>query len=194
MPVFKNTYFWSSESNEGWSESFYVEAGDIEEARTRLDTMLPLLLALRDSHFQVDYARTSDVGIRGDSLPSAAGVFPQPGTYTPPLGAVDLEANSALLVELFVDSLTKNHWFLRGLTTSKIAGRVVQVEATWDANFAFVVNEITTNGYQTRTKNPTPPPTKIYRPIIDAFVVRATARKPGRPFNVVRGRRSRRGP
>lgn len=189
MGVFRASIFWSSLDGEGWSENFFIDEPTIVAAQADMDTLIPQLAALRSAHWKIDFARVSDVAISGDSLPSSI-TMPVVGTYTPPLGAINLEANSAILIELFADSQTKGHWFLRGMTSAQIAGRILQSEATFDANLSMVATNISGGGFKVRSLNlPGPPPSYIYTTITAVFALRASARKPGRPFGVVRGRR-----
>lgn len=188
MANFVQTYFWESGDAEGWSEHFYHQAANIATSQAAMDSLIPLLCALRDDYCNMIYARVSDVTVRGDSLASTLS-FPQPGTYTIPVGEHDLEANSAILVQLFATSLLKNHWFLRGLTTSKIKGRSLVPETTWDTNFAAVASVLQGGTYSVRHRTSLgPPPTYSYTSIVTATDERATARKPGRPFGLLRGR------
>jgi hypothetical protein len=189
MPNYKLSYFWASVDQEGWSESFYYTASDPTAAQTELDNLMTYLKPLRSSNFSIIYARISDVAIRGDSLPTTR-LLPEAGTYTIPTGFQVLMANSALLIELFVSSIIKNRWFLRGLAGDKIKGREVLTSTTWDTAFSSLKTHMLAGTYLARhrlTKGP--PPTYEYLPIVNIFENQATARKPGRPFAIVRGRR-----
>lgn len=167
----------------------FWEGATITAAQTEMDNLIPLIIPLRTADKKLQYARVSDESIRGDSLPSIL-QMPRPGSYLPPTGAKDLEVNSAILVQLFADSRTKNHWFLRGLTTSKIIGREEATETVWDTAFDALGTHLTSGTYKVKHKSSAgPPPVYVYAAITAVNSLRATARKPGRPFGTLRGRR-----
>jgi hypothetical protein len=189
MASFRLSYFWRSRDDEGWSENFFVTAADIVAAQTQLDALLALLLPLRSSDYTMDYARCSNVAVKGDSLPTTV-TLPAPGTYTIPTNEYRLEANSAVLVLIYADPTTKGHWFCRGVTSAQIKGRELQTESTFDTAMAAVLSSLAGGSFLVRSVNtPGPPPTYIYTAVTAASVLRASARKPGRPFVRVRGRR-----
>jgi len=194
MPInAKATYFWSSEYDEGWSESFYLQGTDLAACKTIADTILTQLLALRDPTQTMVWARVSDVAVKGDSLLlSGPTAFPCAGTYTPGAGAKNLEADSAIKLRLNATASIKNLIFLRGLTTDALTGRSYQPVTAFDTAFNNLLTQIvtTTPVYVRHRTSVGPPPTYSYTVINEAVVVGVTSRKPGRPFGIVRGRRT----
>lgn len=189
MANFRLTLFYKTTESEGWSEKYFVTASTITAAQSELDTLIPLALAFRTVDVEMIYARVSDVAIRGDSLTSLL-TFPEPGTYTPGAGAHDLEANTALLVEFFASSVKKNHMFVRGLTTDAVQGRTYNPAPGFASAITSWLTHVTTAPYELQNIiTHGPPPTYSYTPVVSGAILGATARKPGRPFGLLRGRR-----
>jgi|SRR5215813_170346 len=186
----KATLFWDSTDSEGWSESFYMTAADITAARSAMDTVIANRLDLAFTTFRLVYARVSDVAIKGDSLVSALN-YPLFGTYAPTgPGIVALEANCALDCQLFATSAIKNRTFLRGLSSDVINGRAYMAPSGWDANFTVWATSMISHTVVARHRiSVGPPPTYNYTAVTALHIIGATARKPGRPFGLPRGRR-----
>lgn len=190
MPVYQLSVFFESGDAEGWSERYFVNEANITNAQADLDALITQAARLRTSGIRIVYGRVSDVTIRGDSLPSTLSM-PVVGDYTAPLGSVILEANVGILVQLFGNSQRKNRITLRGLTTAKIVGREIVAEPTWDARFTTYSNLLTAGLYRIRHRTAVgPPPVYDYTTVVSQVIpLYATARKPGRPFGTLRGRR-----
>lgn len=184
----KATLFFVSPDSEGWSESFYLSSATINNARTAMDTIIGARLALLADVHKLIYARVSDVAVKGDSL-LTQNALPQFGTY-PTTGVTVLEANTCVLAELFATSLIKNRIFIRGITGDVVGGREYLAPSAWDTAFTTWGSVLLSNTAQARHRvSVGPPPTYSYTNITSVFVDKATARKPGRPFDLPRGRR-----
>lgn len=185
----KATIFFDSTDSEGWSEKFYLTGADLTTIRGFLDTILPLRLAMLHTSFRAVYARVSDVAVKGDSLLTTV-ALPAFGTYTPAAGITQLEANTAILAELFASPLIKNRMFLRGLSSDVVNGREYTGITGWETAFTAWGGGLIANGCVARHRTAIgPPPTYSYTTITTVSTVKATARKPGRPFGLPVGRR-----
>ena len=187
----KMTLFFESLDAEGWSESTYHSATDINEAATFIVNIVAKRADMLDSHFSIIYARVSDVAVKGDSLVSATQVFPVVGTLL--TSGDQLEANTALNVELFNSASIKNRLFIRGLNSGVVKGREYLGPVNFTTAFTAWSAQQLTNGSQCRHRTSVgPPPVYTYVDTATFSVVGATARKPGRPFGLPVGRRKRR--
>jgi hypothetical protein len=184
----KMTLFWSTPYNEGWSESFYLGQTDISAAQSHMDTLIPLFQACRTTAHELVYARVSDQAIKGDSLVTTLGL-PMFGTHSLGTNEHLLEGNTCLLCTLFASSTVKNHTFFRGLTTDTVQGRLYVTSGWFPTAFSTLAAALIVAAAECRHRTSKgPPPTYTYVPATSYSIIKATARKPGRPFGIVRGR------
>jgi hypothetical protein len=184
----KATIFFQSEDEEGWSEGFYISSTDLAAAAGTLASIIPLRAAMMDPHFSMIYSRVSDVEVKGDSLVAPSITFPVVGTLTD--AGDQLEANTALNVEIFASPSVKNRIFIRGLNIAVIRGREYLAPAGFSAAFEAWDLYLTGNGLMCRHRTAVgPPPTYDYVAATGISPIGATARKPGRPFGLPVGRR-----
>lgn len=191
-PYYLCSYYFVTKDNEGWSENFYLQSADISSAATSASQYILPRTALSPDNVDLVYAKVSDVDIRGDSkiaLP-LSGSFPYAGTYVAdPVGSY-LEANTAMLIELIGSPSKKNRFFLRGLSLDVVTGREYKAPAAFDtaltALTTFIVGRFLV---RTQVQPTTVPPTYNYDACTDAFFTKVSARKPGRPFSMPRGRK-----
>ena len=189
MAVFRMSIFFRSVDDEGWSENYYWDGSNITSARTAMDTLVSQRLDLLNGNVEIVDARVSDVTVRGSVLFSTLS-FPLVGTYSPAVPSVPLEANVAYAVQFLSVAPYFSRVFLRGLSSSFIVGREKVAETGWDALFAIWLATVQASSYQSRHRV-TPPPHATYNyhshSGVGNFVV--CARKPGRPFGLLVGRR-----
>jgi len=180
--------FFTTDDNEGWSEGFYMIATNIAAAQTQLDTLVSQRTGFLSADSSIIYARVSDVAIKGDSLLTTI-TLPAVGGYAP-AGTSALEANSALMVELFASSVLKNRIFLRGMRSDTIIGRSYEPPTGFLTDLNTWITAMLAAGVAVRHRTAIgPPPTYSYTSVTSISAVKATARKPGRPFGLVVGRR-----
>jgi len=189
MANFRLSYFFLSPNSEGWSENYYWQGADITSAKAELDSLLNLRKAMLPTTFEVVGARASDVSVRGN-VAFSNNVFPILGTYTIPAGAVALEANTAIVQQFLATAPRYAKFYLRGLTSAVIHGRSKVAEATFDTAFNAWKTAVAGGAFLARHRL-TPPPhaTYSYSPMTNFGSTLVSARKPGRPFDLLRGRR-----
>lgn len=189
MPTFLVSYYFATKSNEGWSENHYCQETDIDAAATLAATKIGLRMALSPDNVDMVYAKVSDIAVLGDSkiVQPTGQYFPFVGTHVAdPVGAY-LEANTALLIEWIAGPAKKNRTFLRGLSLDVVTGREMVADAAYSTalnawitamiGFIYVQHADPLTGIVTYTES------------IDGFFTKVTARKPGRPFVLPRGRK-----
>src|SRR5712691_4068093 len=175
MPITaKVSFFYRTNDDEGWSESFYFDATDITTAQAAADTGVSPRMALSGPNVNMIYARVSDVLIKGDSL-QLTGPFPQPGTYTPDdPDEQPLIANAALMIRWVATSLIKGRTFLRGLPSEVLLGReyapTTSFTTALNAWQAWVVGTGLTQGKVRHRTSVGPPPTYTYTVIDHAEI------------------------
>lgn len=180
--------FFTTDDNEGWSEGIYLISTSIASAQTALDAFVPLRAAFLSADASIVYARVSDVAIKGDSLLTTLSL-PVLGTYAP-AGSSPLEANTAVLLEIFASSILKNRVFFRGLRSDTVVGREFTPPVGFTTPVGAYLTSLMTSGLAVRHRTAIgPPPTYSYTLATSANTVKATARKPGRPFGLPVGRR-----
>jgi hypothetical protein len=137
----------------------------------------------------IQFSKVSDVAIKGDSLVVGSG-YPKPGTYTPSAANLELEVNTAILIEILATPAKKNRIFLRGLTLDAVVGREYQSTGPFDTPLQAWITILKT-GPMVRTANKpiTKPKVYTYANAINAYIGGVTARRPGRPFVLPRGRK-----
>ena len=189
---FLASFYFNTDDAEGWSENVILQDTDIDSAAAEAASYIGTRMACSPSNCHMVYAKVSDVTIKGDSeiaVPTGQH-FPFQGTYVEtPTGAF-LEANTALLIKVVATAAKVNRFFLRGLSLDVVTGRTFLAPA----GFVTALNALLTwhrthTQVRTADKPLTHPPTYTYAAATDAFFVRVTARKPGRPFSAVRGRK-----
>ena len=119
-----------------------------------------------------------------------SGNYPFVGTYTEdPVGAF-LEANTALLIEMLAGSVNKNRLFLRGLSLDVVTGREYKAPSGFvTALTALTTFLVGTFVVRKQVVPHTVPPSYTYTTMDNAYFKGVTARKPGRPFDLPRGRK-----
>lgn len=192
MPTYRWSSYFQTKDNEGWSENYYLTAADIASAAGLASANIAPRMALSPNNVDMVYGKVSDVAIKGDSLIvlPMSGSYPFVGTYTETPTGCFLEANTALLIEILAGATHKNRVFLRGLSLDVVTGR----EFLNPSGFATAINAWTSylsSGVLVRTEvvPHTVPKTYTYTPSDNAYVKGVTARKPGRPFDLPRGRK-----
>lgn len=190
MPIYRISLFHESSDTEGWSENFYWSGSSINAAQSEMDSLISERVALFGPAFRMVDGRVSDVTMRGNTL-FTTHTLPVAGTYVPTSGAVALEANTALMCKMIAVLPRFMRIFLRGLYSDIIHGREYVAPGTWDIALRVLLNRLISNNYQARHRL-TPPPhaTYNYSPISSIGDLIASARKPGRPFDLLRGRRT----
>ena len=184
----KATVFLEDSSGAGWSESFYSVDADLDTIRTNLESLVPLLMAMRPPSVSATWARVSDVTVKGDAL-IAGLTYPVAGTYVMGSDVTQVEPGAGLLVQLFSSAVAKGRWFLRGLPSEVMDGRDYTPGAAFSTAFDAVSGFLVGGTWVIRTKNPSPPPDFNYPVIMNMAVIRGTTRRVGRPFGLPRGRR-----
>jgi len=186
------SYYFVTKDSEGWSENFVITEASIDDAATFAGGYINLRMALSPDNVDMVYAKVSDVTIKGDSklVQPTSGNFPFIGTWTAdPVGAY-LEANTALLIKIVATPSKINRFFLRGLSLDVVTGREFKAPTAFVTALTALNTWLSTNvQVRTQDKPHVHPPSYTYAPATDAFFVRVTARKPGRPFAGPRGRK-----
>lgn len=184
------SFYFTTIDNEGWSENIYVQATTVDQAVTTAAGYITPRMGLSSDNVDMVYGKVSDVAIKGDSkiiLPTT-GNYPFIGTWTPtPVGGY-LEANTALLIELVSDPSKKNRIFLRGLSLDVVTGREFKNPTGYGAKLSALTTFLVGTCY-CRNKDIADPSGFSYTQCTDAFFTKVTARKPGRPFSIPRGRK-----
>ena len=190
MAIFRLSIFYLSNDSEGWSENYYWDGTNITAAQVRLDSLIAQRLDMLSDQFSVVDGRVSDVTMRGNILFTTTSM-PRAGTYTPPAGAEALEANTAIIQRFNAVAPHFAKMYIRGLTSAVIHGREKVAETTWDGAFAIWRASIVSGTFQARHRL-TPPPhaTYSYSQISQDGGILVSARKPGRPFDLLVGRRT----
>lgn len=190
MSIFRLSIFFLSADNEGWTENYYNDATNITAAQTVLDTLINQRADMLDPHFRIDDGRVSDVTIRGSVLFTTV-AMPLAGSYTLPTGKEPLEANTAIIQRWNAVAPRYAKMYIRGLNSAVIAGREKVAESVWDGRFAIWKATIVGGTFQARHRV-TPPPhaTYSYSHITQDGGILVSARKPGRPFDLLVGRRT----
>jgi hypothetical protein len=184
----KGTIFMANSDNQGWSESHYIIASDINSAQTQLGTLVSARLALLGIDSQILYARVSDEAIKGDSLLTTVSL-PAPGTWVPASGSARVSADVGLLIQEFASSTKKNHFFLRDLDSGTVHGTDYLAPSGWVTNLTAYF-AVLSGSWAVRTiLSHGPPKTYTYTAINTCRVVGVRSRKPGRPFGLPVGRR-----
>lgn len=184
------SFYFTTIDNEGWSENIYIQSTTVDQAVTTAAGYIAPRMGLSPDNVDMVYGKVSDVAIKGDSkivLPTM-GNYPFIGTWVAdPVGSY-LEANTALLIELVSDPSKKNRIFLRGLSLDVVTGREFKNPTGYAAKLTALTTFLTGTCY-TRNKDIADPTGFSFSQCTDAFFTRVTARKPGRPFSIPRGRR-----
>jgi len=189
MPTFRGTFFFSTDDQEGWTENYYIQEVDIATAATSFAAWIPNRMALSPATVSMDYAKVSDVAVKGDSL-IAGGPFPIVGTYVPATPDTSLEANTALLIVIGAGAAKHNRIFLRGLTLDVVTGRSYRAPGGFATALTAYLTPLIGFAYVRQQVKPhTVPPTYTYTVSTAAFLKRVSARKPGRPFALPVGRK-----
>lgn len=192
--TYQATYYFTTIDSEGWSENLFLSAADINAAATTAFGYIAPRMAASPDNVEMVYGKVSDTMIKGDSklITDSLGAvtFPAQGTWTAnPVGSY-LEANTALLIKIVATSTKINRLFLRGLSLDVVTGREFKNPTGFSAVLNGITNFLVTNcQVRTADKPLTKPPVYTYATVNDAFFVRVTARKPGRPFGGPRGRK-----
>lgn len=191
MATFRLSIFFLSQDAEGWTENFYWNGTNLTGAQSMLDTLINQRADMLSDHFRIEDGRASDVSSRGTTLFTTV-TMPFIGTYTPPTGAQPLEANTAIVNKWLAIAPRYAKTFFRGLTSAQVVGREKVAESTWDGRFAIFKATIVGGQFQARHRL-TPPPhaTYSYSQISADGGILVSARKPGRPFDLLVGRRTR---
>ena len=191
MAQYRMSLFFESNDAEGWSENYYHQNTSIANAQSVMDTVIiPSRQDFMVGDFRLVEARVSDVSIRGDVMFTGL-ALPRTGTYSPSsLDTVPLEANVALMAVFLATPPRFARMFLRGLSSDWISGRHRIPNVTLDTALSSFQSNILGNNMQARHRL-TPPPhaTYSYSNIVHLGTVEVGARKPGRPFGLLRGRR-----
>ena len=191
MATFRLSIFYLSADDEGWSENYYYNGSNITAAQSQLDSLINQRLPMLGAHFKIVDGRASDVSIRGSILFTTL-AMPQVGTYAPPAGTFPLEANTAIICKFNAIAPHYAKIYLRGLTTQQVHGREKFAESVWDGAFAIWKATILGGAFQARHRTKPPPgATYTYSTISQDGGILVSARKPGRPFDLLRGRRTK---
>lgn len=189
---FLASWYFNTNDSEGWSENAILPGPDIQTAATDAASYIGTRMAASADNVHMVYAKVSDVTIKGDSLIAlpTGQHFPFIGTYVPTPSGSYLEANTALLIKVVAAPNQINRWFLRGLTLDVVTGRQFLNPDAFATALAGILTWHQTHAQVRIVDKPiTKPPTYHYYTATDAYFVRVTARKPGRPFSSVRGRK-----
>jgi hypothetical protein len=186
------SYYFVTKDNEGWSENLYGSGTDLPTLATKFSAYIALRMALSPNNVDMVYAKVSDVEVKGDSLiiPVSGGNYPVVGTWTEtPTGAF-LEANTALLIELLAGSTKKNRVFIRGLSLDIVTGREFMNPTAFTTALTAVTTWYASNTQVRQQVVPhETPPRYTYQDCDNSYFKAVTARKPGRPFVLPRGRK-----
>jgi len=190
MATYRLSIFFLSADDEGWTENYYLNASSLPAAATQLDLMMNTRAPLMCNKFKMVDGRASDVTVRGN-VQFTSNTLPVVGTYALPTGKTALEANTALVCRFSATPPRFALVYLRGLSSAQIAGREKVVESVWDSSFSTWHNFVSAGTFQARHRV-TPPPHATYSySTITAYSGNiVSARKPGRPFGLLVGRRT----
>jgi hypothetical protein len=135
-------------------------------------------------HF--DFVRVSDMFIRGDS--AIAIPLAPTGTYTVPVGKVNLPPDAALVLRCEATPLRRSFRYLHGLTSNDTVGNVWSPTAGMIAALTSYLTFINTNTVQRHivSRSPLNVVDTAWTNFIEQQV---NSRKVGRPFGLPRGRR-----
>jgi hypothetical protein len=190
MANFRLSIFYLSNDNEGWTENYYWNGTNLTGAQTQLDSLIGQRVPMLCNHFKIVDGRASDVTLRGAVLFTTISM-PQVGTYVLTGTNEPLEANTAIVQRFNAIAPRYAKIYLRGLSSDVIKGREKAVAAGWDAAHSIWTATILGGSFQARHRL-TPPPhaTYSYSTISADGGILVSARKPGRPFDLLVGRRT----
>ncbi len=173
----------------GWSNVFYLSAVDYNDGRTKLNAIIDSLVTLMTTNVTVQFARLSNVEVKGDSLlfaPTATA-----GTLTPD-AAGDEDVNiCARCLFTTADHIHRANCYIHDIRPSdlEIINGQTRLKATSPyrnaAGNAFIADVVANAvNWQKRTL---PPVTAAWDS--GAFGTATSVRRAGRPFGLPRGRR-----
>lgn len=186
------SFYFVTKDQEGWSETFFLAGATLQDCATEAAGYQAPRLACSPNNTDMIFAKVSDVAIKGDSLivQPVSGNYPLIGTYSETPTGCFLEANTALLIEILASPLKKNRFFLRGLSLDVVTGREYLHPSGFETAITTLMTWLSTHP-QVRTSNKpvTKPPVYTYAAATQAYIQGVTARRPGRPFDTLRGRK-----
>lgn len=185
MPNFQGTLFFQDlPSSYGWTENYYLEAADVSAARTELQEVVPLRAAVLTDLHKMVAARVSDVSVLNDSLLITG--FPVVGDVMATI-QTQCEPWTALLTRNESSSLYRGRTFFHGLleatfSTGRIYDPINAQSVEWEALLEWIrLNCLLKHIVGAAT---------VYDAFTNIYPLRQVNRKVGRPFNLLRGRRT----
>jgi hypothetical protein len=185
-PPWVSTLFFNNVTrNFGFSENYYPIGPDQATAQAAVATLLGNRLALMSNEWEVVYGRLDVPGSPRDSVPiTLPGT--RTGTYPIISPALELPADSAVLITLFGSPTQKNRHFFRVISSADMdTPNHFHPTNAWLTLFATYSVTLAGSFYVARNTVAT----NYFTALISVNVGGFTNRKMGRPFGVPRGRR-----
>jgi len=195
MPQFRGTMHFTDRDGIGWSESYWLQAGDHTGAANVMAPLRDRRLAMLIDTIHCVYTEVSNTDrVRDSRIVGLAGPTEEPGTYVPAAGSIPLATQVAILTVLEGDPAHKNRKFLHGLTSADVDGNRYTPTAGFTTAAAAYNAYLINNQFQVRVNrhpNPLPPPnfTSDYVAISIVQQTKIVTRRCGRPFGLPVGRR-----
>lgn len=185
MATFKGTlFFQDAASSYGWTEDYPVEAAGIGDAAALINALIPLRQDVLTDLHNIVAGRLSDAAILNDSQLVAG--LPVPGLVVATI-ATQADPWSALMIRTEATSLYRGRKYFHGLLEATFTvGRVYDagnaLAAEWIALFDWI--QANCKLRHIIAGNP------VFDAITNVIPQREVNKKVGRPFNLLRGRRT----